>query len=351
MQEFVRMLVYLFPQLLQALLLLVLVAGEAALGAASPQKWRRCGSLQLPSPAVALRPTQRNDWSRVLLDPSGTLHCSCSERDVADAETLRVDFVGERERIIESMNLKVSPCVEAACVPADSASHVANTVEPPSFTSAELIPADCGKSVILRKTADVGLEIVPGEDLDETRLALHCREPSIALSQTLQLSHAVSSTRTPTIRWLIPLDLHSCAHSLKQDRTASSPTSQVVFFRANEKDFPCNFSRVTRTRHEIARRSNNPPSFLYSYYSAEVVENSAVGTLVTTVQASDIDEGSAGEITYSMVPNVNAISGDYFEIHNISGDITTTGERPYYLFVNSTLLHIVVIGTVYVKVT
>ena len=74
---------------------------------------------------------------------------------------------------------------------------------------------------------------------------------------------------------------------------------------------------------------NTPPMFDQLHYTASVIENSPIGTEVDTVQAHDSDEGSLGELTYSMQPdsNRNINSANFFRIAPSTGVITTTGEQ------------------------
>ena len=73
------------------------------------------------------------------------------------------------------------------------------------------------------------------------------------------------------------------------------------------------------THHSVIRHDKTPPTFLKSFYSVEVVEKSQVGTIVTVVQASDVDQGTNGDITYSTQPNNNLISAEYFVINSTTG--------------------------------
>uniref|UniRef100_A0A3Q3VQY6 Cadherin domain-containing protein n=1 Tax=Mola mola TaxID=94237 RepID=A0A3Q3VQY6_MOLML len=66
--------------------------------------------------------------------------------------------------------------------------------------------------------------------------------------------------------------------------------------------------------------NDNAPVFNQSLYKASVVENAPKGTSVVTVNASDIDSGSNGRITYSISKSKVGIA-DLFEIDDATGRI------------------------------
>ncbi|XP_026214107.1 protocadherin beta-16-like [Anabas testudineus] len=67
--------------------------------------------------------------------------------------------------------------------------------------------------------------------------------------------------------------------------------------------------------------NDNPPVFNQSVYTATVTENAAVGTYITTVNASDADSGSNGLVTYTFSDAMGRF-GEQFEIDSLSGKIT-----------------------------
>ncbi|XP_056238402.1 protocadherin gamma-A11-like [Seriola aureovittata] len=69
--------------------------------------------------------------------------------------------------------------------------------------------------------------------------------------------------------------------------------------------------------------NDNPPVFNQSLYTATVTENAAMGTYITTVNASDADSGSNGLVTYTF-SNVKGKSGEIFEIDSFTGKITVS---------------------------
>ncbi|XP_037317175.2 protocadherin gamma-A10-like [Pungitius pungitius] len=67
--------------------------------------------------------------------------------------------------------------------------------------------------------------------------------------------------------------------------------------------------------------NDNPPVFNQTLYTATVNENAPIGTYITTVNASDVDSGSNGLITYTFT-NTKGNFGEKFAIDSISGTIT-----------------------------
>ncbi|XP_028272668.1 uncharacterized protein LOC114442976 [Parambassis ranga] len=75
----------------------------------------------------------------------------------------------------------------------------------------------------------------------------------------------------------------------------------------------------------ILDANDNAPVFNQSLYKATVIENAPKGTHVVTVNASDIDSGSNGQVTYSFSKSKAAIS-DLFDIDETTGRIYVTKE-------------------------
>ncbi|XP_023251873.1 protocadherin gamma-A11-like [Seriola lalandi dorsalis] len=73
--------------------------------------------------------------------------------------------------------------------------------------------------------------------------------------------------------------------------------------------------------------NDNAPAFSKSVYKASITENSAIGTLVTKVSASDADKGSNGEVTYVIGNSMDAVS-KLFHI-NSQGDVILEGPIDY----------------------
>ncbi|CAH1776950.1 unnamed protein product [Owenia fusiformis] len=100
-------------------------------------------------------------------------------------------------------------------------------------------------------------------------------------------------------------------------------TSNVVELVVEVADQGITRSRkVTRTtlRINIQDYNDNSPVFNMTGSKVYVMENQPIGTVVTTVNAYDVDSGENGYISYS-IANMNPVP---FEIDHFSGDIKTT---------------------------
>ncbi|XP_030621307.1 protocadherin gamma-A5-like [Chanos chanos] len=74
--------------------------------------------------------------------------------------------------------------------------------------------------------------------------------------------------------------------------------------------------------------NDNAPVFTRSVYKATVKENAVKGTVVTKVNASDPDQGSNGQITYS-ITNTQDDVRQIFEINEYDGTVKVTGLIDY----------------------
>ncbi|XP_031443092.1 protocadherin gamma-A5-like isoform X38 [Clupea harengus] len=74
--------------------------------------------------------------------------------------------------------------------------------------------------------------------------------------------------------------------------------------------------------------NDNAPVFTQQVYRVSVIENSPKGTRLTTVSASDADDGSNSIVTYSLSRSTAAIS-DLFEMDRDNGEIILTGDLDY----------------------
>ncbi|XP_035524784.1 protocadherin gamma-C3-like [Morone saxatilis] len=75
----------------------------------------------------------------------------------------------------------------------------------------------------------------------------------------------------------------------------------------------------------ILDANDNSPLFNQSVYKATVIENAPKGTPIVTVNASDIDSGSNGQITYSFSKSKAGIA-DLFDIDEATGNIYVAKE-------------------------
>ncbi|XP_062851065.1 protocadherin gamma-A11-like [Trichomycterus rosablanca] len=74
--------------------------------------------------------------------------------------------------------------------------------------------------------------------------------------------------------------------------------------------------------------NDNAPVFTEDVYTVMVNENIPIGTTLMQVNATDLDEGSNGEIVYS-IGNVNNKLREFFEIHPNTGEIIVRGQLDF----------------------
>uniref|UniRef100_A0A4W4FZT6 Cadherin domain-containing protein n=1 Tax=Electrophorus electricus TaxID=8005 RepID=A0A4W4FZT6_ELEEL len=71
--------------------------------------------------------------------------------------------------------------------------------------------------------------------------------------------------------------------------------------------------------------NDNRPVFSQEVYTAQLQENVAMGTIVIKVNATDLDEGSNGDVMYSLGSNLNRKIYDIFDLDNVSGEMRVKG--------------------------
>ncbi|KAM6923449.1 LOW QUALITY PROTEIN: uncharacterized protein FYW49_005886 [Xenentodon cancila] len=74
--------------------------------------------------------------------------------------------------------------------------------------------------------------------------------------------------------------------------------------------------------------NDNVPVFTQQVYKASILENSAIGTVIGTLNATDLDSGVYGEITYSF-SHMSDTMGGVFEINPDSGQVRVAGVIDY----------------------
>ncbi|XP_069832321.1 protocadherin-23 [Dendropsophus ebraccatus] len=70
---------------------------------------------------------------------------------------------------------------------------------------------------------------------------------------------------------------------------------------------------------KVLDENDNPPTFAKSQYRTSVREDLAVGSVVLSLRAYDVDQGLNGEVTYSVIDDTQGV----FMINNTTGDIVT----------------------------
>ncbi|XP_078267848.1 protocadherin gamma-A8-like isoform X18 [Rhinoraja longicauda] len=69
--------------------------------------------------------------------------------------------------------------------------------------------------------------------------------------------------------------------------------------------------------------NDNSPQFSQSVYTVNVMENMPIGSLVIKLNATDLDDGSNGEIIYSFLRQTSARLRELFNVDDKTGEITT----------------------------
>ncbi|KAM4586879.1 protocadherin alpha-7-like [Fundulus diaphanus] len=71
--------------------------------------------------------------------------------------------------------------------------------------------------------------------------------------------------------------------------------------------------------------NDNPPVFSQELYTVSLKENSPAGTTVIQINATDLDEGSNGEVIYSFGNHMEARIRERFSLNPVTGVIVVTG--------------------------
>ncbi|XP_042339002.1 protocadherin beta-16-like, partial [Plectropomus leopardus] len=74
--------------------------------------------------------------------------------------------------------------------------------------------------------------------------------------------------------------------------------------------------------------NDNAPSFTQKIYKSTMRENSPAGTVVITVSATDLDEGSNGKISYAVLNSVDDAS-EIFDINSETGEVRLVGSTDF----------------------
>ncbi|XP_056094108.1 protocadherin beta-16-like [Rhinichthys klamathensis goyatoka] len=74
--------------------------------------------------------------------------------------------------------------------------------------------------------------------------------------------------------------------------------------------------------------NDNAPVFSHKIYKGSIIENALKGTVVTTVSASDLDEGSYGKVKYAITNTLDNVP-ELFEINETNGEVRVTGNIDY----------------------
>uniref|UniRef100_A0A8C4SMF2 Protocadherin 2 alpha a 1 n=1 Tax=Erpetoichthys calabaricus TaxID=27687 RepID=A0A8C4SMF2_ERPCA len=83
--------------------------------------------------------------------------------------------------------------------------------------------------------------------------------------------------------------------------------------------------------------NDNAPVFVEQMYTVTLEENAPLGTLVLKLNASDLDDGSNGDVRYAFRSSVHSKVSELFQLDDYSGEITVKGvidfeEEEFYEF-------------------
>ncbi|XP_060751267.1 protocadherin gamma-A8-like isoform X48 [Tachysurus vachellii] len=79
----------------------------------------------------------------------------------------------------------------------------------------------------------------------------------------------------------------------------------------------------------VVDTNDNPPVFSQKVYKATIIENAVKGSKLTTVSASDADEGSNGHVSYYISDAVDISLADMFLVNEQNGDVILIGQIDY----------------------
>ncbi|XP_072120755.1 protocadherin Fat 4-like [Mobula birostris] len=105
------------------------------------------------------------------------------------------------------------------------------------------------------------------------------------------------------------------------------PTHELTLF-AEDGGVPLKSGKAQVTI-TVKDANDNPPVFSQSVYSVSLLESAAIGTLVITANASDLDAGSNGEITYSLSGHNSENIRELFRVESKTGEIRLKGYLDY----------------------
>uniref|UniRef100_A0A3Q4MGQ4 Si:ch73-379j16.2 n=1 Tax=Neolamprologus brichardi TaxID=32507 RepID=A0A3Q4MGQ4_NEOBR len=169
-----------------------------------------------------------------------------------------------------------------------------------------------------QQTFEVGEQSSPG-----TRLELHAaRDPDAGINsiRTYSLSSndhfdiEISQSDEEKIPFLI----------LKNSLDREKKHKHFLFVTAVDGGKPPR-SGTLNVSITVLDTNDNRPTFKQDTYQIEIFENVSVGTTVANVNATDPDEGTNGELEYSLSKTLARRIYEIFELDSVSGEITLKG--------------------------
>ncbi|XP_059201684.1 protocadherin alpha-7-like [Centropristis striata] len=111
---------------------------------------------------------------------------------------------------------------------------------------------------------------------------------------------------------------------LQKSLDRESAKTHVLLLTAVDGGKPPRSGNMTITV-DVLDVNDNPPVFTQDSYTVHLKENSPLGTTVIRVNATDLDEGSNGEVGFSFGKDVDARTRARFNLNAITGVITVAG--------------------------
>ncbi|XP_051936017.1 protocadherin alpha-7-like isoform X5 [Hippocampus zosterae] len=111
---------------------------------------------------------------------------------------------------------------------------------------------------------------------------------------------------------------------LQKSLDRESVKTHVLFLTATDGGKPALSGNMTIIV-EVSDVNDNPPVFTQESYIAYVNENCPLGTIVVRVNATDLDEGSNGDVVYSFGNDVDSRTRARFNLNHVTGVVTVAG--------------------------
>ena len=286
--------------LLQALLLLL------AASYAHCTRWRWCGTIRPASSRYSLARESAGECMHtstggagLRIGVGGAMQCVCppwADYSTPQIVNFNVTVLRDGEGVCNATVTIANPCLTAVC----ESNPVSPLVLAENVTTLGLHPPLCGISLYRHHNT------VNVETKDNT-FACSALDQSLLIT-TAAHSHPDSGSPAVLVTQAIPLHTASCSKDATTVALHPYPSPR-------------------QPSHALRRMVNHAPRFDEFHYTETVLENSPIGTMVTTVRANDPDVGD--QLSYSWIADV-AHSHDIFELNSETGVVTTTGKLAAY---------------------
>ncbi len=117
----------------------------------------------------------------------------------------------------------------------------------------------------------------------------------------------------------VPFTLNSSSGSLSLTGPIDYESVQSYSVTVTASNPGTSLAVTTTSTIQILNVNDNTPVISGEPYQVTVIENSPIGTLVTTINATDGDLGIHGEIRYTII---SGDSGSYFDLNSTTGALT-----------------------------